>query len=82
MMFDESPRQDFEMTVLDYHHTVVDCPSLGLQAVPLRTVERLVQNAWQTRLPIAFVVHRGGGDHLTVVDSVPHGASIGWSVRL
>ena len=63
------------MRVLDLSpHSVVDCPSLGLEAVSLRTAERIVQNERQTLLPIAFVVHRGADGHLTVIDTVPHGA--------
>jgi len=59
------------MTSINYNQTIVDCPSLGLQDVPLRTVERMVQHTWQTRESISFVLHCDLDGRLTVIDSVP-----------
>lgn len=62
------------MTRLDYHRTIVDCPSLGLQRVSLRKVERILQHEWRTEAHIAFVLHRDSSGTLTAIESLPPAA--------
>lgn len=60
------------MNKVDYDQLFVDCPSLRLKNVTLRTVEREVQQVWGTNDPIDFVLYRGSGGRPTVTDSVPN----------
>ena len=59
------------MSGRDYSQTLVDCPSLGLQNVSLSTIERILQDEWQTVESFGFVLRCDSGGRLTVVDSVP-----------
>jgi len=59
------------MSGTDYSQTIVDCPSLGLRDVSLRTVERILQDEWQTLESFGFVLHCDSNGRLTVADSVP-----------
>ena len=51
--------------------TMVDCPSLGQRDVSLSTIERILQDEWQTLEPFAFVLSCDSNGRLTIADSVP-----------
>jgi len=59
------------MSGIDYSETIVDCPSLGLRDVSLRTVERILQDDYQTSESFSFVLRCDSSGKLTVTDSVP-----------
>jgi hypothetical protein len=59
------------MSGTHYSETIVDCPSLGLRDVSLSTVERILQDEWQTLESFAFVLGYNSNGRLTVTDSVP-----------
>ena len=60
------------MSGIDYSETIVDCPSLALQDVSLRTVERILQEDYQTlESSFSFVLRCDSSGKLTVTDSVP-----------
>jgi hypothetical protein len=59
------------MSGIDYSETIVDCPSLGLRDVSLRTVERVLQDDYQTLESFSFVLRCDSSGKLTVTDSVP-----------
>jgi hypothetical protein len=59
------------MSGIDYSETIVDCPSLGLQDVSLRTVERILQDDYQTLESFSFVLRCDPSGKLIVTDSAP-----------
>jgi hypothetical protein len=64
------------MSSTDYSETIVDCPSLGLRGVSLRTVERILQDDYQTLESFSFVLRCDSSGKLTVTDSVPIGRPV------